>query len=101
MTLSREGGRKAKEREGGEGQPARQPATAAPRCAAWALLIVLTPLCHSRNMAAAEVEARFRLADGVDIGPLRFPLATTVLKVKETLLAEARACSLLQEGTQD
>lgn len=33
-----------------------------------------------------EAEIRFRLYDGLDVGPLRFPLSTTVLGVKEALL---------------
>lgn len=41
-------------------------------------------------MAEAEdqLEIKFRLNDGSDIGPKSFPSATTVASLKETILAQ-------------
>jgi len=42
----------------------------------------------SSKMAGDQLEIKFRLADGSDIGPKSFPAAASVATLKESLLAQ-------------
>ncbi|KAG8366941.1 hypothetical protein BUALT_Bualt16G0020500 [Buddleja alternifolia] len=48
--------------------------------------------CSSVNLrmsgAQDQVEIKFRLSDGSDIGPKNFPVATTVATLKENIIAQ-------------
>ncbi|KAL5987297.1 MYND-type zinc finger protein mub1 [Asimina triloba] len=39
-------------------------------------------------MSGEQLEIKFRLFDGSDIGPKKFPLATSIASVKETILSQ-------------